>query len=98
MDKKGYPGSVLGLVNDGVAGIPGTPRIRIIDSENTFEVCGSLDPGYPVPGRDRQAIFMLPKGTLCRGPRINAELEVKEVRHPIKWAYSQKLNDDGSLT
>ncbi len=97
-EKEGYPGLVLGLVNDGVAGVPGALRMRISDSKNTFEVQGSLDPGYPVPGRVRQALFMLPKETSWQGLRIYAELEVKGVRRSINWACAQELNSDGSLT
>jgi len=31
------------------------------------------------------------------GMRLRAELEVKGVRHPLRWACAQKLEDDGSL-
>jgi len=96
-EKEGYPGLVLGLVNDGVAGVPGALRISISDTNRTFMEYGSLDPGYPLPGKVRQALFMLPKGTSWQGLRIYGALEVKGVRHAIKWACSQGLNDDGSL-
>lgn len=97
-ENEGYPGIILGLVNDGLSGVPGAVRISISDSENTFENYGSLDPGYPLPGKVRQSLFMLPKGTAWEGLKIKAEIEVKGVRYPVKWACSQKLNNDGSLT
>jgi hypothetical protein len=40
----------------------------------------------------------LPPGTDWKGLRLKAELEVKGVRHPVRWACGQALNDDGSLT
>ncbi len=97
-EKDGFPGIVLGLVNDGISGVPGAFRVSVTDTNNTFEKSGSLDPGYPLPGKVRQALFMLPKGTSFEGLRIKAEIEVKGVRRPIQWACFQKLNNDGSLT
>jgi hypothetical protein len=96
-EKEGYPGIVLGLVNDGVAGIPGALRIWVSDTARSFEISGSLDPGYPLPGKVRQALFMLPKGTHIGDLSIGAEIEVKGVRRPLRWACSQELDVDGSL-
>lgn len=96
-EDEGYSGIILGLVNDGLSGVPGVLRISIADIENTFEKYGSLDPGYPLPGKIRQALFMLPKGISWERLKIKAEIEVKGVRYPVKWACSQKLNADGSL-
>ncbi len=96
-EKEGYPGIVLGLVNDGIAGIPGALRITVRDAGRTFERSGSLDPGYPLPGKVRQAMFMLPKGTSWEGLEVRAEIEVKGVRRPVRWACSQALETDGSL-
>jgi hypothetical protein len=96
-EKDGFPGIVLGVVNDGISGVPGALRISITGVDNSFEKSGSLDPGYPLPGKVRQTLFMLPKGTLFEGLRLKAEIEVKGVRHPIRWACSQRLETDGSL-
>jgi hypothetical protein len=58
-----------------------------------------LDPGYPYPGKVRQAQFVLPKGTKWQGLRLKAEIEVKgAMRRPVRWACQQKLNEDGTLT
>jgi hypothetical protein len=96
--ERGEPGLIIGFVNDGIAGVPGALRI-IVASENGQELCsGSLDPGYPLPGRVRQALFPLPKGTSWKGLRLKAEIEIKGQRTPVRWACQQKLNDDGSLT
>jgi hypothetical protein len=58
---------------------------------------GCLDPGYPLPGKVRQAQLVLPKGTKWQGLRLKAEIEVKGMRYPVRWACHQKLADDGAL-
>jgi hypothetical protein len=40
----------------------------------------------------------LPQGTQFEGLKLRAEIEVKDMRYPVRWACHQKLNDDGSLT
>jgi hypothetical protein len=62
------------------------------------KVGGSLDPGYPLPGKIRQAQFVLPPGVDWKGLKLRAEIEVKGVRHLVRWACQQRLNTDGSLT
>jgi hypothetical protein len=57
-----------------------------------------LDAGYPKPIGIRQAMLILPAGTQGEGLRLKAELEVKGVRHPIRWACPQKVNADGTRT
>ena len=95
--RDGYPGIVLGLVNDGVSGIPGALILTVKDTNGGFELTGSLDPGYPLPGKVRQALFMLPKGTSWEAVDIRAEIEVKGIRRPLAWACAQELEPDGSL-
>jgi hypothetical protein len=51
-----------------------------------------------VPGKIRQAQFPLPRGTDWKGLRLRAELEVKNMRHAVRWACHQRLNEDDSLT
>jgi len=91
-------GLVIGFANDGVAGVPGALRVYVASDDGKLDVGGSLDPGYPLPGKIRQAQFVLPKGVDWKGLKLRAELEVKGVRHPVTWACHQKLNSDGSLT
>jgi hypothetical protein len=90
-------GLVVGFANDGIAGVPGVLRVRVTSDDATVDVSGGLDPGYPLPGRIRQAQFPLPKATDWKGLRLRAELEVKGVRYPVAWACRQKLEEDGSL-
>jgi hypothetical protein len=97
-EERGEPGLIIGFVNDGIAGVPGVLRVTIASESGQMLRTGSLDAGYPLPGRVRQAQFPLPKGTVWRGLRLKAEMEVKGQRYPVRWACQQKLNADGSLT
>lgn len=96
-EKEGHPGLVLGLANDGIAGVPGALRISIVNQAGQKIGEGSLDPGYPKPGKVRQALFLLPKGTTVEGVKVYAEIEVKDRRYQVKWACHQKTENDGAL-
>ena len=91
-------GLVIGFANDGIAGVPGVLRVTLTSGDGKIEVSGCLDAGFPLPGKIRQARFPLPMGSNWQGLKLGAELEVKGVRYPVRWACRQKLNDDGSLT
>jgi hypothetical protein len=93
-----YPGLIVGFMNDGIAAVPGVLRIFVGSEDGKVNVAGSLDPGYPLPGKVRQAKFPLPKGTNWKGLRLRAEIEVKGQRYPVRWACKQKLDQDGNLT
>lgn len=94
----GYLGLIIGFTNDGIAGVPGVLRVTVESADGKPLKSGCLDAGYPLPGKVRQAQFVLPQGTKFEGLRLHAEIEVKGVRYPVRWACRQKLNDDGSLT
>ena len=91
-------GLIVGFANDGIAGVPGALRVQVTSDDGKVNVGGSLDPGYPLPGKIRQAQFVLPRGTDWKGLQLRAEIEVKGIRHQVRWACHQKLNSDGSLT
>jgi hypothetical protein len=97
-DKGDESGLILGMVNDGIAGVPGVLRIRVLNEAGTVLASGGLDPGYPLPGKVRQAKLALPRGTSWQGLRVAGELEVKGQRYPLRWACRQSLDADGSLT
>ena len=78
--------------------VPGVLRVSVLTSDDKVLFSGSLDAGYPLPGKVRQAKFPLPKGTKWQGLRLKGEIEVKGQRYPVRWACRQKLNDDGTLT
>ena len=89
---------ILGIVNDGVAGVPGVLGIYAESMDGRVKVGGSLDAGQPYAGQFRQASIILPKGMDGQQIKLRADLDVKGVRRPIRWACQQPTNPDGSLT
>jgi hypothetical protein len=89
---------IVGIVNDGVAGVPGVLGIHAESLDGKVKVGGNLDPGEPRAGKIRQASLILPKGMDGEQIVLRAELEVKGIRHPVRWACRQQTNPDGSLT
>ena len=89
---------ILGFANDGIAGVPGVLRVTVESQDGKVLKSGCLDAGYPLPGKIRQAQLVLPNTTDWKGLKLRAEIEVKGMRYPVRWACHQKLNDDGSLT
>jgi hypothetical protein len=94
----GYLGLIVGFANDGIAGVPGVLRVTVESEDGKRLQSGCLDPGYPLPGKIRQAQLILPQGSKFKGLKLRAELEVKGMRYPVRWACHQRLNEDGSLT
>jgi hypothetical protein len=88
----------VGFANDGIAGVPGVLRVTVKSKDGKVLQSGCLDAGYPLPGKIRQAQFVLPQGTDWKELKLLAEIEVKGMRYPVRWACHQRLNDDGSLT
>jgi hypothetical protein len=72
-------------------------RVTVESEDGKVLHSGGLDAGYPLPGKLRQAQFVLPPGTKFAGLKLRAEIEVKGMRYPVQWACRQKLNVDGSL-
>jgi len=93
-----HQGLIVGFANDGIASVPGALRVYVATENGSVKVGGSLDPGYPYPGKIRQAQFVLPDSVDWKGLKLMAEIEVKGVQHPVRWACLQKTNPDGSLT
>ena len=91
----GYLGLIVGFANDGIAGVTGVLRVTVEREDGKPLKSGCLD---PLPGKIRQAQFVLPQGTKWQGLRLRAEIEVKGMGYPVQWACHQKLNEDGSLT
>ena len=89
---------ILGIANDGVAGVPGALGVYAETRDGKVRVGGNLDAGQPHAGRVRQASFVLPNGLDGEEMRLRAEIEVKGVRRPVRWACQEALNSDGSLT
>ena len=89
---------ILGIMNDGVAGVPGILGVYAESVDGKVRVGGNLDAGEPRAGQIRQASIILPKGMDGQQIVLRAELEVKGVRRPVKWACHELTNPDGSLT
>jgi hypothetical protein len=56
-----YYRSFIAFANDGISGILGVLRVTVESEEGKTLASGSLDAGYPLPGKLRQAQFVLPK-------------------------------------
>lgn len=93
-----YLGLIIAFANDGIAGVPGVLRVTVESEDGKVLKSGCLDPGYPLPGKLRQAQFVVPQGTKFAGLKLRAEIGVKGMRYPVQWACRQKLNENGSLT
>ena len=93
-----YLGLIIGFANDGIAGVPGVLRVTIESADGKVLTSGCLDAGYPLPGKIRQAQFILPNMPDWKGLKLKAEIEVKGMRYPVRWACHQKLDNDGSLS
>ncbi|HWU73765.1 MAG TPA: hypothetical protein VN137_09760 [Sphingomonas sp.] len=97
-ERDGGRGVVVGLANEGVAGVPGVLRLTLKDEQGVTLASGCLDPGFPKPTGIRQAMLSWTGNRTWTGLQLIAELEVKGVRHPVRWACRQALNENGSLT
>jgi len=89
---------IVGIVNDGVAGVPGVLGVYAETPDGKVKVGGNLDAGQPYACKLRQASLILPKGLDGQQINLRAELEVKGVRRQVRWACYEKTNPDGSLT
>jgi hypothetical protein len=96
--RDGVAGLVIGLANDGIAPVPGVLRLSVSREDHKINVSGCVDAGYPKPTGVHQVMLMLPASAPWEGLWLKAELEVKGVRYPVRWACRQKVNSDGSLT
>jgi hypothetical protein len=89
---------IVGIVNDGVAGVPGILGVYAESLDGKVRVGGNLDAGQPYAGRIREASLILPKQMDGQQIVLRAELDVKGVRRPVRWACYERTNPDGSLT
>jgi hypothetical protein len=89
---------IVGVMNDGVAGVPGALGIYAETLDGRVKIGGNLDPGQPYAGSLRQCSLILPKDMDGQQVRLRAELEVKGIRRPVRWACHERTNPDGSLT
>ena len=89
---------VVSVVNRGVAGVPGVLWLTLSSSEKSWKMRGSLDPGQPCGGGNRECAFLLPNGFVGE-VRLSAEIELRPgVFRPVTWACEQPLNPDRSIS
>jgi hypothetical protein len=88
---------IIGITNNGIAGVPGMVRLVLIDKQGKPIASGTLDPGYPLPHKIRQARLILPQGALWDGGTLRGELLVKGKAHPIDWDLEESLLKNGDL-
>ena len=93
-----HSGLIVGLSNDGISGVPGVVRLSLLDQADNIIAASTLDAGHPIPHQVRLVQLELPPGVGWEGTRLKAELIVKGVVHPIRWACREPLNSDSSLT
>ncbi|HEY3380907.1 MAG TPA: hypothetical protein VGK32_04020 [Vicinamibacterales bacterium] len=96
--RQGRQELIVAVANDGVAGVPGNLCVFAESEDGKVRVGGGLDAGHPHAGRLRHLSLRLPEGVEGSLLRLRAELDTGEVRRPVRWACSQPLNADGSLT
>ena len=98
-DGEGRENLIFGMVNDGIAGVPGVLRLTVFTDDGSVNVGGCLDAGFPHPKGIREAMITLPKGVSANqgNLKLKAEIEVKGVRHPVPIAAAFDVNPDGSL-
>jgi len=89
---------IVAVANDGVAAVPGILHLTLETPDGKLRLTGSLDSGFPLAGKLRQASFLLPTEIKSGEVRLRAELETKgRRRYPIRWACAQPLLSDGSF-
>ncbi|MBE0651592.1 MAG: hypothetical protein IH595_12235 [Bacteroidales bacterium] len=91
-------GLIFGMVNDGIADVPGVLRLTVFNEDHSLEVSGELDAGFPKTRGVHQALVELPDGVDWKGLRFKVEIKVKGQLYPVEMSCEQKTNPDGSLT
>jgi hypothetical protein len=89
---------IVGLSNDGISGVPGIVRLILLDQNGQPVSESTLEAGHPIPHQVRLVSLELGSVTGWEGMRLRAELIVKGVSHPIRWACRETVNPDGSIT
>jgi len=97
-ERWGRPELILGMVNDGVAGVPGVLRLNLEAVDGSLRLSGCLDAGRPFAGDIRQASFLLPESAWGQKLKLSAGLITRGgVMRPVNWSCAQGLLPDGSF-
>ena len=80
---------IFGMVNDGIAAVPGVLRLTVFSDDGSVNVGGCLDAGYPLPKGIRSAMITLPKGVSAENGNLKLKAEIEELK--------KKLEDAGAV-
>ncbi len=95
--REGTDELVVALANDGVAGVPGVLRVIAETAAGKTLAGGAIDAGHPRGGGVRLAALRLPPGLAGETVRLRAEIEIRGVRRPVRWACAQPVDADNAL-
>jgi len=88
---------VISIANRGVAGVPGVLWLAVGSPTAGWKLRGSLDPGHPYGGDNRQCSFLLPHGYTGE-VHLSAQVEIRPgAFQAVAWASEQEQNADGSI-
>ena len=89
---------IISVSNRGLAGVPGVLWLQVESPNAEWKLRGSLDPGHPYGGDNRQCSFLLPHG-YAGEVHLSVQVEIRPgVFRPVAWACEQEQNADGSVT
>jgi hypothetical protein len=92
------PELIVGVANDGVAGVPGVLRLTVESLDGRINMSGCLDAGRPYAGDIRQASFLLPASAWGTKIKLSAEIITRGgVGRTANWSCAQPLLADGSF-
>jgi hypothetical protein len=95
--RQGSTELVVGVTNNGVAGVPGQLSLLLYSADGKLLDSGLLDAGQPHAGKIRMASLMLPEGFVGSEVFIRAEITTKGVTRPVNWACAQPVDEQGGI-
>jgi hypothetical protein len=89
---------IVSIANRGVAAVPGVLWLTAQSPESGWKLRGSLDPGQPNGGGNRECSFLLPSAYVGK-VNLSAQIEIRPgMFKPVAWACEQPVNSDGSVS
>jgi hypothetical protein len=86
----------LGIGNDGVSGVPGVLGAYAEPRDGKVKVGENLNAGQAYSGKVRHTSLLQPPGLDGKDLRLSAEIQVKGVSRPVRWACREAIKPDGS--
>ncbi len=89
---------VVAFANDGAASVPGVLRVARRDRATARRLRAAASTrAIPSPAACASPRSVCRRGSPASEVRLRAELELKGVRRPVRWACAQPLDEDGAL-